>query len=224
MKYLITGTSRGLGFHLASKLLTYGDVIGISRSIGSAETLLHNQSFTYLEADLSKFDILSKKNMFRETLLKEIEDEEFTVVINAAKFFSNSRRLCAKERQELFQLNLFSVMDLVEALRGLSIKRIFFVNSISGLLGQDSQHEYAASKHALMGYVRSLMKEAKSMPYDIMCINPGGIKTELWNNYPDVDVTSFLNSDELAEIIVKLLLIKQRMFIESMVILPESDL
>ena len=74
-----------------------------------------------------------------------------------------------------------------------------------------------------MGYVRSLIKEAKDLPFDIMCINPGGIKTELWNKYVNVDKESFILPSELARIIISLLNTKQKLFIENMKILPIAD-
>ena len=105
----------------------------------------------------------------------------------------------------------------------MKLKRIFILNSISGLIGEASQHEYVASKHALMGFTRSLIKESKNSKYDVMCINPGGINTELWDDYPDVDTDTFIEPKELARIIVSLLMIKQRLFIENMIILPPED-
>ena len=224
MKFVITGASSGLGFELANQLTAYGKVIGISRRLHDSSKLKKNKQFLHVVADLSKLNVAAKDSVLINSLHKKINNEEFTLIINAAKFYAGNYRLSPKEREKLFQINIFSVMDLVEALRNWKLKRILFVNSISGLIGQASQHEYSASKHALMGFVRSLIKEAKHMPFDIMSINPGGINTELWADYPDVITSSFIQPVELAKIIVTLLSTKHRLFIENMVILPESDI
>ena len=223
MKFLITGTSSGLGFELASQLTSYGKVIGISRRVIATNKLSKNKKFSHIAADLSNFNVASKGSELVNSLHKKINNEEFTLIINAAKFYAGNERLNSQEREKLFNLNIFSVMDLVESLRNWKLKRILFINSISGLIGQAFQHEYSASKHALMGFVRSLIKEAKHMPFDVMSINPGGINTELWADYPDVTTNSFIPPAELAKIIITILLTKHRLFIENMVILPESD-
>jgi 3-oxoacyl-[acyl-carrier protein] reductase len=224
MKFLVTGTSSGLGFELANQLTFYGEVIGISRQMKTANKLSKNKQFTHIVADLSNFNVASKGSELINSLYAKINNEEFTLIINAAKFYAGKERLNSKEREKLFHLNIFSVMDLVESLRNCKLKRILFINSISGLIGQAYQHEYSASKHALMGFVRSLIKEAKHLPFDVMSINPGGINTELWEDYPDVTTKSFIPPAELAKIIITILLTKHRLFIENMVILPESDI
>ena len=57
-----------------------------------------------------------------------------------------------------------------------------------------------------------------------MCVNPGGIKTELWDDYSNIDTSSFIEPKELARIIIGLLETKQKLFIENMTILPLADI
>ena len=104
------------------------------------------------------------------------------------------------------------------------LSRIAIINSISGLVGQCKQPEYSSSKHALMGYTRSLIKRAKSLNYDVMCFNPGGINTPLWDSYPEIDNQLFLSPSFLASILVPIISVSGRVVIENMVILPECDI
>lgn len=224
MKYVITGSSSGLGFALAKQLVAHGDVIGVSRRKHDLGNSRLPYDFKFIKADLSKNSSVIKNSQFISKLKSSINVEEFTLIINAGVFYSNSKRLNSSDREKLFNVNLFSVMEIVEQLKNLNLKRILFINSISGIVGQAEQHEYVASKHALMGYVRSLIKEGPSKPYDVISINPGGIDTELWADYPNVNTQAFLKVDELARLIVNLVLIEQRVFIPSLVILPEGDL
>jgi 3-oxoacyl-[acyl-carrier protein] reductase len=131
--------------------------------------------------------------------------------------------LSALSLTALFEVNVFSLMNLVRELQASKLRRIFIVNSISGMIGQSQQHEYSASKHAIMGFARSLAKNAKDSEYDVMCINPGGMKTELWAKYNDVNCSDFLSPDTVADVCMSLLSIPQRTFIEYMSILPPSD-
>ena len=98
------------------------------------------------------------------------------------------------------------------------------INSISGLRGQENQISYSASKHAMMGLLNSLVKIGKQKNFDVICINPGGINTELWdkvNSKPDIE--KFLNPYDLANLCVFLLKYPSKVFIGPMVILPEVD-
>ena len=153
-------------------------------------------------------------------ILSFINKDEFTLILNAAKFYSSSNRLIDKDLREFFEVNLFSCIELVKSLEVFNLKRIFIINSISGIIGQSNQHEYSSAKHALMGFSRSLAKSAKNSKYDVMTINPGGMKTSLWKD----NTSDFLNPESIADVCINLLLIPERTFIENMSIIPPSDL
>jgi len=223
VKYLITGTSSGLGFCLAERLLVRGQVVGISRSLGKSEALCLSSKYLHLDFDFSHYiesvefqDLISKLQEF-------IGKDPFTLVLNAACFYAGEQRLSRAELSSLFEVNLFSLIGLVQALETLKLKRVLFVNSISGMIGQANQHEYCASKHAVMGFARSLAKKAKYSTYDVMCINPGGMKTELWDQYSDVNSSDFLNPSSVADLCISLIDFPQRVFIEYLSLLPPSD-
>ena len=223
MNYLVTGVSSGLGFELAYQLVDCGRVIGVSRTIGKSDAFSQDPRFKFIPWDLSLISTEAGASIFFDKIKGLINDENLTLVINAAQFYSGKTRLSNPDTVQMLNVNLLSIMKLIQFLRQLKLKRIFIVNSISGLIGEATQHEYVASKHALMGFTRSLIKESKNSKYDVMCINPGGINTELWDDYPDVDTDTFIEPKELARIIVSLLMIKQRLFIENMIILPPED-
>lgn len=224
MKYVITGTSSGLGFELASQLINRNNIIGISRKVGKFDKFSQLKNFNFIPFNLSFIENKIKYSNFKKKLINEINSDNFILVINAAQFYSGKIRLSVSKTKDMFNINLFSIMDLINSLRNLNLKRILIVNSISGLIGNPNQHEYVSSKHALMGYTRSLIKEAKNSKFDVMCVNPGGIKTELWDDYSNIDTSSFLEPKELARIIIGLLETKQKLFIENMTILPLADI
>ena len=223
MKFIITGSSRGLGYHLTERLISHGCVVGISRSLGHADIFSRSGSFMHIQYDFSLELCEDEFNILVEKLISFIGNEPFTLILNSANFYTGIERLSNSKLMTLFKINVFSLMSLVQALERHKLRRVFIVNSIAGLIGQRQQHEYSASKHAVMGFARSLAKSAKHTEYDVMCINPGGIKTELWSNYEEVDTSDFLSPDTVADVCVSLILIPQRTFIENMLILPPSD-
>jgi len=223
MRYIVTGTSRGLGFCLAKELVNHGQVLGVSRSIGAASALSSMENFSHFSLDLS-IDWSSELFQTVSTYLDEfVRDDQFALILNAASFYSGFERLDQSALRELFNINFFSSFRLVNWAKDLNLRRVLIINSISGLIGQESQHEYSASKHALMGLARSLSKAAKNSNYDVMCINPGGIKTDLWSSVHDTDSSDFLCPESLAKVCLGLLLIPDRAFIENFVILPAVD-
>jgi len=223
VKYIITGTSSGLGYCLAERLILRGQVAGISRTIGKSDGLYKLGEYLHVEFD---FSLPFKEKRF-QILIYELQNfinnEPFTLVLNAAYFHAGDERLSKSQLTALFEVNVFSLISLVQALEALNLRRVFIVNSISGLIGQSNQHEYSASKHAVMGFTRSLAKKAKNATYDVMCINPGGMKTELWNKYVGVNTSDFLSPIAVADVCISLIDFPQRAFIEYFSLIPPSD-
>ena len=208
---------------MAKRLVDYGEIIGISRTLGASDELSKTGRFRHISYDLAEYACQKKYLTFIRQIYDYVDHDKCTLILNAANFYAGNNRLNHSDTAKIFSVNILSVMELVRSLEVLRLKRIFIVNSISGLVGQSEQHEYAASKHALMGFVRSLIKSAKNLEYDVMCINPGGMKTELWHSYSKVQTGDFLTPDSIADICLSLILFPQRAFVESLLILPPSD-
>jgi len=223
MKYIITGSSSGLGYCLTERLIQKGQVLGISRSNILSKKMITSEAFKNLNYDFSNHDDIKLFENLVQKLIYFINNEPVTLILNAASFYSSKDRLSYSSLNTLFKVNVFSLISLVQSLENSKLKRVFIINSISGLIGNSHQHEYSASKHAVMGFARSLAKSAKDASYDVMCINPGGMKTELWKNYNQVDTSDFLSPEVVADVCISLLSIPQRTFIEHMSILPPSD-
>jgi len=225
MKYIITGTSSGLGLKIAIKLTkkSKDEVIGVSRSTDIPQKLAKLKNYTHFVIDLSNDSNKVRKEF--EKLISTINlNEKITLIINAAKFLVSDMPLESSESLGLFNTNYFNSTVLVKLLLNLKLRRVLFINSISGLVAQPNQYDYSASKHALQSFSDTLAISAKKFEFDVMTINPGGINTELWDNAEiSVPVEKFMDPDELASLIVFLLHLKGRYFIKNFTILPEVD-
>ena len=161
---------------------------------------------------------------FEELILTVNSDEKITLIINAAKFLVSDMVLEPEKSVALFNSNYFNATVLVKSLLSLKLRRVLFINSISGIVAQKNQHDYSASKHALQSFSDTLAISAKKFKFDVMTINPGGINTELWNKASiSPPVERFMDPAELADLIVFLLHLKGRYFIKNFTILPEVD-
>lgn len=82
-----------------------------------------------------------------------------------------------------FEVNVFgqiavtrAVFDLVRAGRG----RFVFVGSMAGRVANPGLGPYAASKHALEALAESLRHELARTPMHVSLIEPGNVKTPIW--------------------------------------------
>ena len=224
MIYIITGSTSGLGLKVALSLCKKDKVIGVSRSMDiPCELLKYKENYRHCAIDLSD-DSRKVRKSFEDLISTINSDEKITLIINAAKFLVSDMVLDPEESVALFNSNFFNSTVLVKSLLGLRLRRVLFINSISGLVAQQNQYDYSASKHALQSFSDTLAISAKQFKFDVMTINPGGINTELWNKASiSPPVEKFMDPTELAELIVFLLYLKGRYFIKNCVILPEID-
>ena len=223
MFYIITGSTSGLGFYLTSCLLSKSHVIGISRSINPPTALQNHTRYHHLSFDLSTSEYSLYRDLI-QSIFNLVDGQPYTLIFNAALFYSSDIRLSSSDLFSLYRTNFFSTVQLISLLELPTLSRIVIINSISGLVGQCDQPEYSSSKHALMGYTRSLIKRAKHRNYDVMCFNPGGINTPLWDSYPEINRDLFLSPHLLSSILVPIITASGRVFIENMTILPECDI
>ncbi|WP_281181825.1 mycofactocin-coupled SDR family oxidoreductase [Actinomadura macra] len=71
------------------------------------------------------------------------------------------------------------VPHMIEAGRGGSI---IFTNSVAGLLGRPNMSHYAASKHGLVGLMRSLANELAPHHIRVNSVHPGNVDTDMVQN------------------------------------------
>lgn len=202
---VITGTSRGIGYSIAQRLLQEGhEVIGISRT----HTLVH-ENYTAKVIDLSDTKNLIEK---LKALSKEYLEVD-SLICNAGKWhYSHFEQLSYFQIQEILHLNFLSQVFLVKAFISKMKERkkgdIFFIGSESGLKGAANQSIYSASKSALRGFAQALRCECATQEIRITLINPGAVKTQMLLEAPfeiGQDVNMHILPEDIAELIAFLL-------------------
>jgi len=88
--------------------------------------------------------------------------------------------------RRVIETNFFGVLKLTRALlpifRAQGRGRIVFLSSQAALAGQPGNSMYCASKWALEGWAESLAYEVDPFGIDVVLIEPGPYRTEIWNN------------------------------------------
>ena len=188
----ISGASRGIGKDIALLFANNGyKVIGTSRSDFSIDVNLDN--FIPLKLDITSrndikdcFDYLKSENLLPNILINNAG-------ITADQIFM---RMKDEDWDNVIETNLTGTFNLSKIFIKNMIKnksgRIINISSVSGLMGNPGQVNYASSKAALTGFTKSLAKEVGSRNITVNSVAPG---------YIDTDMTSFLDKDAKEKII-----------------------
>ena len=189
--FLITGTSRGIGNHLASYYLNLGhQVIGCSRSSG---TILH-KNYRHFEMDLAnEMEILEMFKSIRK------DYKSISVLINNAAInpaIIMAALLPYETISNTFKVNVFATMICTRESIKLMLKNKF--GRIINLGSMASKHEvpgeslYTATKSAINSYTRVAAKEVAKIGITVNVVAPSAIETELSNQ---------INRDALNEVL-----------------------
>jgi len=178
---LVTGASSGFGLLIANKLHQSGHhVIGTSRNPEKHATEL---PFKMIALNL---DSEQSIRTFSERVFKEID--QLDVLINNAGFLVSG---IAEEtpielgRQQL-ETNFWGTIKVTNAVlphfRKQKFGKIITVGSIVGMVSFPNAAYYAASKHALEGYFKSLRYELNAFNIRVAMIEPSAFKTSIMDN------------------------------------------
>jgi NAD(P)-dependent dehydrogenase (short-subunit alcohol dehydrogenase family) len=205
MKYVvITGASTGIGYAAAAELARHGyHVFGNVRKPSDAERLqlALGDNFTPLIFDVT--DQTAVQAAARQVETRIGAGGLAGLVNNAGIAVAGPLiRLTWDELYQQFAVNLFGLLAVTQAFLPLlgAYKfaphppgRIVNISSVSGRIAYPFLGPYAASKHALEGLSDSLRRELIVYGIDVIVIQPGAVRTPIW------DKAEHLNPDLYSE-------------------------
>lgn len=194
---LVTGATGGIGGAIATALHAQGATVAISgRQVDKLEALAAELKE---RVHLCPCDLGNK-----EQVGKLVEDAtgklgRLDILVNNAGLTKDNLFMVMKDEQwdEVIAVNLTSTFMLMRAaVRGMmrsktGYGRIINISSVSGVLGNPGQGNYAASKAGMIGMTKSVAREVASRGITANCIAPGFIKTPM---------TDALNEKQVAAI------------------------
>ena len=177
-KVLVSGGTKGIGGAIVTKFLDEGySVIATTRDKTKANILEH-KNLTVENLDLSSKSSISE---FQE----KVESFKPSILINNAGVTKDNLflRMSENDWTEVIETNLNGTYRLTKIFLKDMIKnkwgRIINIGSVSGLMGNPGQTNYASSKAALEGFTRSLAKEIGSRNITVNLVSPGFINTDM---------------------------------------------
>lgn len=94
--------------------------------------------------------------------------------------------------------------------------RIINIASSSAYSGFKDTSIYCASKHALLGFSRSLFQEFKNKNVRTICISPGSIKTQMGKKVRNQNYDTFIDPTDLSQLIIEALSHNKEMIVEEL--------
>ncbi len=175
---LITGATSGIGLAIANKLHQRGfRVFGTSRF---PEKYRQNVPF-----DLLPLDITSEESIQHCVAALLAKSPVIDVLINNAGIDINgsAEETSSALARKQFETNFWGAVNMTKAILPLMRQqrngRIITIGSLGGLIGMPFSSYYAASKHALEGFFKSLRLELKPFNVKVSVVEPGIFKTNL---------------------------------------------
>ena len=205
-KIVITGVSTGIGYSSAKILTESGYfVYGSVRNQNDADKLNRElgDNFKALIFDVTNLESIQNSVEIVKSNLKTNECLS-GLINNAGIALGGPITLIDTEIfRKQFDVNFFGLIDVTKAflpLLGASKKspykgKIINISSVSGLRANPFVGPYSASKFALEAFSDSLRRELLIYGIDVILIEPGPIKTAIWDKAPDPENNEFLNTD-----------------------------
>ena len=177
-KVLVSGGTKGIGGAIVTKLLDEGySVIATTRDKTKANILEHKN------LKVENLDLSSKDSVLE--FQEKLESFKPSILINNAGVTKDNLflRMSENDWTEVIETNLNGTYRLTKIFLKDMIKnkwgRIINIGSVSGLMGNPGQTNYASSKAALEGFTRSLAKEIGSRNVTVNLVSPGFINTDM---------------------------------------------
>jgi NAD(P)-dependent dehydrogenase (short-subunit alcohol dehydrogenase family) len=180
--WLITGTGRGMGVHLAQAALAAGHAVvatgrdpqRVQDAIGAHENLLP-VALDITDPAAAETAVAAAVDRFGRVDV---------LVNNAGNFYAGFfEEISPKQFRAQMETNFFGPLNVTRAvlpvMRRQRSGHVITITSAAGIIGQEFCAAYAASKFALEGWMESLQFDVAPFGIDTTIVEPGFFRTEL---------------------------------------------
>jgi 3-oxoacyl-[acyl-carrier protein] reductase len=192
-KALVTGASRGIGKTIALTLEKMGaQVTGTATTLEGAALIPHGkvlnvtdpESIEKLIQDIGGVDILvNNAGITRDGLLLRMKDEDWNAVIDT-------------NLTSIYRLSKACLKHMLKARWG----RIISISSVSAIMGNPGQVNYAAAKAGIIGLTKSLAPEVATRGITVNVVAPGFIETDMTRALSEEQTAWMMNKIPMARL------------------------
>ncbi|HEX2335781.1 MAG TPA: 3-oxoacyl-[acyl-carrier-protein] reductase [Hyphomicrobiaceae bacterium] len=182
---LVTGATGGLGGAIARALHQQGAKVAISGRQTDRLAALAAELGSRVE--VCPCDLARKEEVAKLIDTASAKLGRLDILVNNAGLTKDNLFMVMKDEQweEVIAVNLTSTFMLMRAAARAMMRaktgygRIINISSVSGIIGNPGQGNYAAAKAGMIGMSKSLARELASRGITVNCIAPGFISTPM---------------------------------------------
>ena len=224
---VITGASRGIGRRIAQAFARETDfaLLLIARTksdLKDTQTICRKIGDN--QVDIAALDAADSKAAHKLTLPDDFPLPK-VIINNAGSFLLKPLlKTTHEEFAQQIQANLYSAVNITQRflddLKSKPHALVINICSAGAVEGLKDSGAYSASKHALLGYTRSLRQELLKTEIGVTAINLGQTQSTSWEGSL-IDRDLLIDPDDVARIILNLVQLSPRTVVEEMLIKPQ---
>lgn len=230
---LITGASSGIGRSIARRLSSMGlKLVLVARNQQRLDQLVDELGgdVVAISTDLAKADGIQG---LARTAVEQFGSID--ILVENAGIFDNRdfTEIEPENVKQMIDVNLTSLMLLAQAVLPQMSKQksgdILVVGSIAGVTDMRNQAVYAATKHGVNAFIRSLRRQVQQDGIRVSSVLPGTVATELWGEIDaaavdeQVSLGEVLRPEDVAEIVAFMLQQPAHVAIRELIVLPQRQ-
>jgi len=198
---MITGANKGIGKAIADHF--YNEGAFLSLGIRNPDSFIHNYDSTRVAVIKVDVSIESELGNFYQSTIKNFNN--IHVLVNNAGIDSPCSLLdiTADHLRSIMEVNFISMVLLTKIVAKHMINnkygRIINISSIAGKEGTPYHIAYTASKHAVIGFTKSVARELIDYGITVNAVCPGLIKTDMLINF-FIEYSKQIHGDDKEEL------------------------
>jgi 3-oxoacyl-[acyl-carrier protein] reductase len=211
---LVTGGSRGIGAAIACALARDGHdvIINYVKNLEAAETVAEKVRAFGRKATLSKFDVKDHDET-RARVGELLAQGKIDVLVNNAGVVNDAPFPSASKEgwENVTRTSLDGFYNVTQPLVMPMVRRrwgrVITLSSVSGVIGNRGQVNYAAAKAGLIGATKSLAQELAKRQITVNAVAPGLVETDMVASAPVEEILKHVpmqrmgKPEEVAELV-----------------------